>query len=96
VPTQSKETTKIKYKQLNDASIGGYTNGSFYCPLCTKEYGEKISFDDERCPHHPPTMYSFLNFKEEEIAPFYIRGGFTDAVELSYVVQGNIPTAQTI
>jgi hypothetical protein len=94
IPTQTESASKVKYKQLIDTSIGGYTNGSFYCPLCTKEYGEKISFEDKRCPHHPPTMFNSFNYKEDEIAPFYIRGGFTDAVELSYVLQGNIPSAR--
>jgi hypothetical protein len=108
VPSQSKSASDIKYRLKNDVSIGGFAKAEFYCPLCSSEYGEMVSFEDERCPHWMPCgemddddddSVNYLlsgNTDNKKYAPFFIQGGFTDAIELSAVLDGNCPSARII
>lgn len=41
-------------------------------------------------------MAEYGEIKEELIAPYFIRQGFVDAVELSLVLCGNLPGASVV
>jgi hypothetical protein len=85
----------IKYRRVHDVSTGGITSGQYWCPDCN------LDFNDELCPHLIPfnvSGYVWEQCKKQgyNFARYYIRKGFSTAIELSCVVKGNLPGAGTI
>lgn len=95
VEATSPVVSGLRFRRLGDVSTGGFTNKSPGCPLC------ETSFDDPDCPHYIPDFWTMMmaeygEIKEELIAPYFIRQGFVDAVELSLVLCGNLPGASVV
>lgn len=97
VEATSPVVSGLRFRRLGDVSTGGFTDGTFLCPLCS------VDFQDPTCPHIMPHPFilMLLQFGDEDIdpemiAPYYIRSGFMDAVELSLVVCGNLPGAGVV
>jgi hypothetical protein len=83
-------TNDLLYGRKINASIGGLSTGEAYCPICD------TSFDDDNCPHYIPSDNLHGNVKMENIAPYWIRGGYMDTMELSLVMAGNCPSARVL
>jgi hypothetical protein len=104
IPIDSEFGRAVASGLAGDCSTGGLRDSVFYCPICTKSQGKPIDFfeDADICPHIPPLPYMswFYDFSDPEIkkilAPYYIRGGFKVAIELSAVVTGDLPGAQIL
>lgn len=95
VEISSPVVSGLRFRRLGDVSTGGFTNGDLICPLC------ETSFDHKHCPHYIPDFWSTRMAEWGEIdgdliAPFFIRTGFIDAVELSLVLCGNLPGASSV
>lgn len=95
VEATSEVVSGVRFRRLGDVSTAGYTTGEYTCPLCS------ISFNNPSCPHFIPDWWSFMLARHGEIdadliAPYYIRGSFMDAIELSLCVCGNLPGASLI
>ncbi|MEL6853661.1 MAG: hypothetical protein AAFO83_00970 [Cyanobacteria bacterium J06607_13] len=101
----------VEEMRLNDISTGTLLNKpKMYCPECSREHGRKVSFfetytdkeDNERyrCPHYLPTpwMLYYTSLFDEEIpfASYVELDGTNQSVEVSFVVDGNLPAAQVI
>ena len=84
----------IVYLRQSDLSVGGYASLDYICPLCN------ISFNSDECPHiipDPVYMYMMdIEKDDEDLAPYYIRDGEFQGVELSMVVSGNCPRAKIL
>ena len=101
IPTESPFLKAIMHGKISQCSTGGMRTDALYCPLCSESQGKPVDFfKDDSCPHIPPLPYMswWYDFDDPEIrkllAPYYIRGGFTTAIELSAVVKGDLPGAQ--
>lgn len=95
VEASSPVISGLRFRRLGDVSTGGFTNGDLICPLC------ETSFDHKHCPHYIPDFWTMMMAEYGEIdgnliAPYFIRTGFTDAVELSLVLCGNLPGASLV
>lgn len=95
VEATSPVVSGLRFRRLGDVSTGGFTNATPICPLC------ETSFDSSNCPHYIPDFWTMLmadygEIDEELVAPFFIRTGFIDAVELSLVLCGNLPGASVV
>lgn len=95
VEATSEVVSGVRFRRLGDVSTAGFTTGEYTCPLCS------ISFDNPSCPHFIPDWWSFMLAKYGEIdadliAPYFIRGSFMDAIELSLCVCGNLPGASLV
>lgn len=101
----------IEERRLDDVSTGTLLNKpKMYCPNCSREYGRQVSFfetyvDKEdvvryRCPHYLPTPYMlyFASLFDEDIAfaDYVEMDGMSQSVEISFVVDGNLPAARVI
>lgn len=92
IEAQNAIANDIRFRRKSDVSVGGIRIGTEICPLCN------IPFDDKNCPHYPP-LPELINwwYTEEQLAklaPYWIRTGWTDSVELSFVVEGNCQQAK--
>lgn len=104
IPMDSEFCEMVMGGRVGDCSTGGLRDNVFYCPICSKSQGRNVDFfkDADICPHIPPLPYMswFYDFDDPEIqkilAPYYIRGGFRVAIELSAVVTGDLPGAQIL
>jgi hypothetical protein len=102
IPVNSEFGMAVASGLIGDCSTGGLRENVFYCPICSKSQGRMVDFfkDADICPHIPPLpmMSWFYDFNDPEIqkilAPYYIRGGFKVAIELSAVVKGDLPGAE--
>lgn len=79
--------SEIRYRRKSDISVGGYFHGDWICPLC------QSSFSDKACKHYPPSwlasmLVAFGEIEPEDVAPYYIRSGRMDSVEVSLVFAG--------
>jgi hypothetical protein len=83
-------TNDLQYNRKINASIGGISLKESYCPICL------TSFEDQFCSHYMPGGKIHGNVKPENIAPYWIRGGFLNTMELSLVMAGNCPTARVL
>jgi len=83
-------TNDLQYNRKINASIGGFSDKQTYCPICN------TSFEDDDCPHYLPVGKIHGNVKAENIAPYWIRGGYIDTAELSLVMAGNCPSARVL
>jgi hypothetical protein len=93
IQSDYEEASDVRYGRRYDVSIGGMSIADFICPIC------ECSFMKDSCPHYMPTDSIGQMITRDEmnlIAPYYIRGQFTDAVEISFVVEGNCPQASII
>lgn len=84
----------VTYLRQSDLSIGGTAQLDMICPICN------ISFDNKDCPHYIPDSLSLwlMGIDEDSslVAPYYIRDGYFQGVELSLVVSGNCPRARIL
>lgn len=94
VEASSPIASDVVYLRQSDLSVGGYASLDYICPLCA------INFNSNECPHFiPDPMYMWLMGVEDndpDLAPYYIRDGEFNGVELSMVVEGNCPRAKII
>ncbi len=94
-------SSEIRYRRKADVSTGGLVkNYDYICPICSTPEN-KVSFQNEVCPHYPPTEWSSTLVEWGEldastIAPYYIRDGFHFSTEISLVLEGNCPRASLI
>jgi len=81
-------TSELNYGRKINASIGGLADGSMICPVCNTD------FDDDNCPHLIPGFeYANNSFP---VAPYWIRSGYQETIELSLVTAGNCPSARVL
>ena len=92
----------VRYGQIVDCSTGCLLTGvdNYTCPICSDDYGEDVSFEDDRCPHLMPSPYLgwFVDLEDANVrklvAPYAIKTGVAEFVELSAVVDGALPGAK--
>lgn len=78
----------FRFGRYSEVSLGGFRISDMVCPLCMD------SFFGDKCPHYIPGSYSSMwADSEDEIAPYYIRTGLFDVMELSCVLTPNLPGA---
>jgi hypothetical protein len=88
-PSDSKTLEYIASGVYQNCSTGGIritpsgALSGLICPLCN------VSFSDPSCPHTIPIPYE----SHPDPAPYAIKDGFTELIELSVVVLGNLPNA---
>jgi hypothetical protein len=83
-------TSELNYGRKINVSIGGLADGSMICPVCN------TSFEDDNCPHLiPGFQYSYVD-NSFPIAPYWIRSGYQETIELSLVTAGNCPSAKIL
>ena len=94
IEASSDINSDIVYLRQSDLSVGGTASLDYICPLCN------VSFNSSDCPHSiPDPLYMWIAGIEEDnedLAPYYIRDGEFNGVELSLVVSGNCPRARIL
>ncbi|NBU23827.1 MAG: hypothetical protein EBS38_08005, partial [Actinobacteria bacterium] len=92
VERESAAEKGLRYGRLNEVSVGGFRITDFVCPLC------EVSFTDDKCPHLMPSPW--LEYADPETrklaAPYYVRSGVYDLMELSFVTTPNCCNAGTV
>lgn len=81
----------IKYARYSNVSTGGITDGTMYCPLDGTKF--KRNGKCEEGHYHPYMEYWLEEDELDMLAPFFIRDGWIDAIEISAVLSGNLPAA---
>lgn len=94
IEANSAINSDVVYLRQSDLSVGGYASLDYICPLCN------VSFNNDECPHWiPDPMYMWImgiDHNDPDLAPYYIRDGEFNGVELSLVVSGNCPRARIL
>lgn len=94
VEANSGVASDVVYLRKSDLSVGGFAGITYICPLCN------VSFNSNKCPHiipDPSYMYQMgIDRYDPDLAPYYIRDGNFQGVELSLVVEGNCPRARIL
>ena len=93
----------VKFNRIRACSTGCMMSSDGYvCPTCTDSQGEYVGFSDDRCPHIMPSPFLswFVDVDNPEIqkliAPYYIKHGIQDFIELSAVVAPGLPGARRL
>lgn len=84
-PVRSEFVEGIRLGLFNGVSMGGFSYADILCPIC------ETPFEDKHCPHYVPSPWGDTD--DDETAPYYIRFGVLDLLELSQVLAPNLPAA---
>ncbi|MBD2005627.1 MULTISPECIES: hypothetical protein [Cyanophyceae] len=90
-PAVSQIVQGLRFGFLGAVSMGGFQYKDHACPICNS------SFEDKHCPHYlPDPMWGLVAESDNNVAPYYIRRGIYDLLELSQVLGPNLPAAGAI
>ena len=88
----------FRFRRIGDVSIGCLTDGKYICPIDGTYFGSKSYMRCEHGHYMPHWLVRYFVDDEEQnmIAPYYIRDGVTDAIEVSSVIAGDVPAANVV
>jgi len=91
----------VRFGRVRSCSTGCLLSGedNYICPICSDSAKDYISFDHEDCPHlmNSPFLSWFVDVENPEvqklIAPYHMKNGVSDYVEVSAVSVPGLPGA---